>query len=172
MVTFDYCITGRPYLDVTEYLNGRQEHDDATYQFLLNEFGNHALMITGASLNDGEVNQCVDRNKGGKASFQVRLNFIEREQVVGLQFEEHFPTDYVKEGEPAGLQHKSNGRLFEPSTKALDGYSLLLAELQRAFGIEQIDWVVVYEASDCFGKSFMSMLIEKKTCLNFILLFI
>ena len=59
--------------DVTWYLNGHQMLDDATHKILANESGNHALMITGAGLSDSGVIQCVARNKGGEASFQVRL---------------------------------------------------------------------------------------------------
>ena len=89
--------------DVTWYLNGHQMLDDATHKILANESGNHALMITGAGLSDSGVIQCVARNKGGEARFQVRLSVIEREQVVAPKSIERFATIYVKEGEPVSL---------------------------------------------------------------------
>ena len=77
--------------------------DDATHKILANESGNRALMITGAGLSDSGVIQCVARNKGGEARFQVRLSVIEREQVVAPKSIERFATIYVKEGEPVSL---------------------------------------------------------------------
>ncbi len=109
MVRFDCRITGRPYPDVVWYLNGRQLLDDATHKILVNESGNHALMITGAGLADSGVIQCVGRNKGGEASFQVRLSVIEREQVVAPKFVERFTTIHVKEGEPVSLHARAIG---------------------------------------------------------------
>lgn len=109
MVRFDCRITGRPYPDVLWYLNGHQILDDATHKILVNESGNHALMITGAGLNDSGVIQCVARNKGGEASFQVRLSVIEREQVVAPKFVERFTTVHVKEGEPVSLHARAIG---------------------------------------------------------------
>ena len=109
MVRFDCRITGRPYPDVLWYLNGQQILDDATHKILVNESGNHALMITGAGLNDSGVIQCVARNKGGEASFQVRLSVIEREQVVAPKFVERFTTIHVKEGEPVSLHARAIG---------------------------------------------------------------
>ena len=109
MVRFDCRITGRPYPDVVWYLNGRQMLDDATHKILVNESGNHALMITGAGLSDSGVIQCVARNKGGEASFQVRLSVIEREQVVAPKFVERFTTIHVKEGEPVSLNARAIG---------------------------------------------------------------
>lgn len=46
MTRFDCRVTGRPYPEVTWYLNGKQICDDATHKVLVNESGNHALMIT------------------------------------------------------------------------------------------------------------------------------
>jgi hypothetical protein len=51
----------------------------------------------------------VARNKGGEASFQVRLSVIEREQVVAPKFVERFTTIHVKEGEPVSLHARAIG---------------------------------------------------------------
>lgn len=59
MVRFDCRVTGRPYPDVTWYLNGEQIHDDYTHKILVNESGNHALMITNAQLTDSGVIQVI-----------------------------------------------------------------------------------------------------------------
>lgn len=121
MVRFDCRVTGRPYPDVTWYLNGRQILDDAAHKILVNESGNHALMITGASVSDSGVIQCVARNKGGEASFQVRLSVIEREQVVAPKFVERFTTIHVKEGEPVSLCVRAVGTPIPKLTWQKDG---------------------------------------------------
>lgn len=107
MVLFYCSIAGRPHLDVIWYLNGRQVHDDVIHKILVNEYFNHALMITGASLND-----CLSRTKGGEASFQVHLNVTERKQVIASKFVEHFPTYHFKEEEPLGVQSRAVGTPF------------------------------------------------------------
>jgi len=121
MVRFDCRVTGRPYPDVSWYLNGRQIHDDATHKILVNESGNHALMITGASLSDSGVIRCVGRNKGGEAAFQVGLIVIEREQVVAPKFVERFTTMHVKEGEPVTLNARAVGTPIPKLTWQKDG---------------------------------------------------
>ena len=121
MVRFDCRVTGRPYPDVTWYLNGRQLHDDATHKILVNESGNHALMMSGVSLKDAGVIQCVGRNKGGEASFQVRLSVIEKEQVVAPKFVERFTTIHVNEGEPVTLNARAVGTPIPKLTWQKDG---------------------------------------------------
>ena len=59
MVRFDCRVSGRPYPDVTWYLNGHQILDDYTHKILVNESGNHALMITSAQLTDSGVIQVI-----------------------------------------------------------------------------------------------------------------
>lgn len=71
MTRFECRVTGRPYPDVTWYINGKQVVDDATHKILVNESGNHALMITSVSRNDSGVVTCVARNKSGEISTQV-----------------------------------------------------------------------------------------------------
>lgn len=71
MTRFDCRVTGRPYPDVTWYINGRPVSDDATHKILVNESGNHALMITNVSRNDHGVVTCIAKNKAGETSFQV-----------------------------------------------------------------------------------------------------
>jgi len=56
---------------VAWYINGRQVCDDATHKILVNESGNHALMITNVSRLDAGAVACVARNKAGETSFQV-----------------------------------------------------------------------------------------------------
>lgn len=56
---------------MTWYINGVQVVDDATHKVLVNEAGNHSLMINKASLKDAGVITCVARNKSGEATFQV-----------------------------------------------------------------------------------------------------
>lgn len=71
MTRFDCRVTGRPYPEVTWFINGRQVSDDSTHKVLVNESGNHALMITNVSRNDNGIVSCVARNKSGETSFQV-----------------------------------------------------------------------------------------------------
>lgn len=78
MTRFDCRVTGRPYPEVHWFINGRQVSDDATHKILVNESGNHALMITNVSRSDAGVISCIARNKSGETSFQVILfSFME-----------------------------------------------------------------------------------------------
>lgn len=88
MTRFDCRVTGRPYPDVTWFINGKQVVDDFNHKILVNESGNHALMITSAGRNDSGVVTCVAKNKTGETSFQCNLNVIEKEQVVAPKFVE------------------------------------------------------------------------------------
>lgn len=84
MTRFDCRVTGRPYPEVTWFINGRQVVDDHNHKILVNESGNHALMITSVSRMDSGVVTCVARNKSGEMSFQCNLNVIEKEQVSNI----------------------------------------------------------------------------------------
>lgn len=94
---------------VSWYINGRQVIDDATHKILVNESGNHALMITNVSRADAGAVTCVARNKAGETSFQCALNVIEKEQVVAPKFVERFTTVTVNEGEPVVLNARAVG---------------------------------------------------------------
>ncbi|KAL1117095.1 hypothetical protein AAG570_004423, partial [Ranatra chinensis] len=100
MTRFDCRVIGRPYPEVTWYINGRQVADDATHKILVNESGDHALMITNVSAQDSGVVTCIARNKAGETSFQCKLNVIEKELVVAPKFVQRFNAVSVKEGEP------------------------------------------------------------------------
>lgn len=76
MVRFDLRVSGRPFPDVSWYLNGNQVIDDATHKLLVNEGGVHALMITSTSRTDAGSYTCVARNKSGDATFNVNLHVI------------------------------------------------------------------------------------------------
>lgn len=76
------------------------------------------------------------------------------------------PESYVAK---VRAQHKHNGRLFEPSTKALSAFSPP-AELQRAFGIQHFAGRVVYEASDCLGILFKLIPIGRNLLTLFLLI--
>lgn len=65
-------IASRFAKQVTWYINGQLVVDDATHKVLVNEAGNHSLMISKASLSDAGVITCVAKNKSGEANFQVR----------------------------------------------------------------------------------------------------
>ena len=97
---FDCRVTGRPYPEVTWYINGYPVTNDATHKILVNESGSNSLMITNVSRSDNGVVTCVARNKAGETSFQCNLNVIEKEQVIAPKFVERFTTTTVKEGEP------------------------------------------------------------------------
>lgn len=71
MTRFDCRVTGRPYPEVTWYINGRQVVDDSSHKILVNESGNHALMITNVSRLDSGVVSCIAKNKAGESSFEV-----------------------------------------------------------------------------------------------------
>lgn len=125
MTRFDCRVTGRPYPEVTWFINGRPVIDDHNHKILVNESGNHALMITNVSRNDSGVVTCVARNKTGETSFQCNLNVIEKEQVVAPKFVERFTTMNVKEGEPVILNARAVGTPAPRITWQKDGVAIV-----------------------------------------------
>ncbi|XP_023947919.2 titin [Bicyclus anynana] len=125
MTRFDCRVTGRPYPEVTWFINDRQIRDDYNHKILVNESGNHALMITNVDLSDSGVVTCVARNKSGEASFQCRLNVIEKEQVVAPKFVERFSTLNVREGEPVQLNARAVGTPTPRITWQKDGVPIV-----------------------------------------------
>lgn len=125
MTRFDCRVTGRPYPEVTWYINERQVHDDATHKILVNESGNHALMITNVHRFDGGVVTCVAKNKCGETSFQCQLDVIEKEQVIAPKFVERFSTVNVKEGEPVVLNARAVGTPVPRISWQKDGVPLM-----------------------------------------------
>lgn len=109
MTRFDCRVTGRPYPEVTWYINGQQVTNDLTHKILVNESGNNSLMITNVSRSDAGIVTCIARNKAGETSSQCTLNVIEKEQVVAPKFVERFVTTSVKEGEPVTFMARAVG---------------------------------------------------------------
>ncbi|XP_033210459.1 titin [Belonocnema kinseyi] len=109
MTRFDCRVTGRPYPEVTWYINGYPVANDTTHKILVNESGNNSLMITNVSRSDSGIVTCVAKNKAGETSFQCNLNVIEKEQVVAPKFVERFTTTNVKEGEPVVFTARAVG---------------------------------------------------------------
>ncbi|XP_035789232.1 titin-like isoform X6 [Anopheles albimanus] len=125
MVRFDCRVTGRPYPEVAWYINGNLVTDDATHKILVNEAGNHSLMITSTSRYDHGVVTCVARNKTGEVAAQAKLVVCEREQVVAPKFVERFTTVNVKEGEPVQLFARAIGTPLPRITWQKDGIPLV-----------------------------------------------
>lgn len=90
MTRFDVRVTGKPYPEVSWYINGYQIKDDATHKILVNESGDHALMITNVSQADAGKITCVARSKSGETSFQVN-NFI----LINLNLVVYVGTHYL-----------------------------------------------------------------------------
>lgn len=109
MTRFDCRVTGRPYPEVTWYINGYPVVNDATHKILVNESGDNSLMITNVTRVDAGTVTCVAKNKAGETSFQCNLNVIEKEQVVAPKFVERFTTTNVKEGEPVVFAARAVG---------------------------------------------------------------
>lgn len=121
MTRFDARVTGRPYPDVTWYINQVPINDDATHKILVNESGNHSLMITNVSRFDGGIVTCVARNKSGEVAAQAGLVVLEKEQVVAPKFVERFTTVNVREGEPVRLSARAVGTPVPRITWQKDG---------------------------------------------------
>ncbi|XP_046465810.1 titin isoform X2 [Neodiprion pinetum] len=121
MTRFDCRVTGRPYPEVSWYINGFQVANDATHKILVNESGNNSLMITNVSRADTGIVTCVARNKAGETSFQCNLNVIEKEQVIAPKFVERFTTMNVKEGEPVVFSARAVGTPIPRITWQKDG---------------------------------------------------
>lgn len=109
MTRFDCRLTGRPYPEVYWLINGKQVLDDATHKILVNESGNHSLMITNVSRYDSGIVSCVARNRAGEIATQAKLVVLEKEQVVAPKFVERFTTINVYEGEPVQLNARAVG---------------------------------------------------------------
>lgn len=124
MARFDCRLTGRPYPEVTWFINQVQVNDDATHKILVNESGNHSLMITNVSRYDGGVVTCIARNKSGEVSTQASLIVLEREQVVAPKFVERFTTVNMREGEPVRLCARAVGTPVPRITWQKDGAQL------------------------------------------------
>ncbi|XP_042888253.1 titin-like isoform X7 [Penaeus japonicus] len=124
LVRFDARCSGRPYPEVTWYINGQLVADDATHKVLVNEAGNHSLMISKASLSDAGVITCVAKNKSGEANFQCQLNVLEMQQMVAPKFVERFQQGAVAEGETVVLQCRAVGTPMPFLTWQKDGVSV------------------------------------------------
>lgn len=109
MTRFDARVTGRPYPEVFWFINDKQVFDDATHKILVNEQGNHSLMITNVSRYDGGIVSCIARNKAGEMAAQAKLVVLEKELVVAPKFVERFTTINVREGEPVLLNARAVG---------------------------------------------------------------
>ncbi|XP_055645258.1 titin-like, partial [Toxorhynchites rutilus septentrionalis] len=125
MARFDCRVTGRPYPEVAWYINGKLVTDDATHKILVNEAGNHSLMITSTNRYDHGIVTCVARNKTGEIAAQAKLVVCEREQVVAPKFIERFTTVNVKEGEPVRLFARAIGTPIPRISWQKDGVTLM-----------------------------------------------
>lgn len=125
MTRFDCRITGRPYPEVYWLINDRLVQDDSTHKILVNESGNHSLMITNVNRTDGGIVTCIARNKAGEIATQARLGVVEREQVVAPKFIERFTTVNVREGEPVLLSARAIGTPVPRVTWQKDGSALI-----------------------------------------------
>lgn len=125
MTRFDCRITGRPYPEVHWFINNRQVQDDANHKILVNESGNHSLMITNVNRTDSGIVTCVARNKAGEVAHQAQLIVVEKEQVVAPKFVERFTTVNVREGEPVLLNARAIGTPVPRITWQKDGSVLM-----------------------------------------------
>lgn len=121
LARFDCRVTGRPYPEVSWFINDKLMFDDATHKILVNESGNHSLMLTNVSRFDGGIVSCVARNKAGEVAIQARLVVLEKEQVVAPKFVERFTTVNVREGEPVILNARAVGTPIPRITWQKDG---------------------------------------------------
>ena len=125
LARFDCRVTGRPYPEVFWFINQKQIFDDATHKILVNEAGNHSLMITNVSRYDGGVVSCVARNKAGEISTEAKLIVLEKEFVVAPKFVERFSTVNVREGEPVQLTARAVGTPTPRITWQKDGIAII-----------------------------------------------
>lgn len=125
LARFDCRVTGRPYPEVGWFINGNPVQDDATHKILVNESGNHSLMITNVSRYDAGTVTCVARNKAGEVALEARLIVLEKEHVVAPVFVERFATVNVREGEPVILNARAIGTPIPRITWQKDGAPLM-----------------------------------------------
>lgn len=125
MTRFDARVNGRPYPEVFWFINDKQVFDDATHKILVNEQGNHSLMITNVSRFDGGIVSCIARNKAGEIAAQAKLVVLEKELVVAPKFVERFTTVNVREGEPVLLNARAVGTPIPRISWQKDGIAVV-----------------------------------------------
>ncbi|XP_050422457.1 titin isoform X5 [Adelges cooleyi] len=121
MTRFEVRVTGKPYPEVSWYINGQNIKDDATHKILVNESGDHCLMITNVSKADAGQVVCVARSRSGETSFQCKLGVVEKELVVAPKFVQRFTPANVNEEEPVTLSVRAVGTPVPRITWQKDG---------------------------------------------------
>ncbi|XP_055350635.1 titin-like [Paramacrobiotus metropolitanus] len=88
LVRFDCRVSGRPYPEVLWYRNGQPIYDDFTHKIIVNESGEHSLMITHASLDDtGQYHLIVEEaDKLIAPTFVQRFYNMTAQEETTVQF--------------------------------------------------------------------------------------
>ena len=98
LVRFDCRVSGRPYPDIEWYHNGRIVSDDFTHKIIVNESGEHSLMITHTDMADTGQYTCVARNYSAETSIDFSLIVEEADKLLAPTFVQRFHNTTVPEG--------------------------------------------------------------------------
>jgi titin len=98
LVRFDSRVSGRPYPDVSWYHNGQSIFDDFTHKIIVNESGEHSLLITHTDMSDTGQYSCVARNYSAETSIEFSLIVEEADKLMAPTFVQRFRNTTVPEG--------------------------------------------------------------------------
>ncbi|XP_041477901.1 uncharacterized protein LOC121425834 isoform X6 [Lytechinus variegatus] len=109
LARFNCRVTGRPPPDLVWYRNEMPVYPDANHRVIVNEGGEHALMISHARPQDGGMYTCIASNRAGEAKFQVKLHVDPKRQLVAPSFIDRIENATVRENEAVTLTCKVTG---------------------------------------------------------------
>ncbi|OQV25891.1 Titin [Hypsibius exemplaris] len=98
LVRFDCRVSGRPYPEISWFHNGRSICDDFTHKIIVNESGEHSLMITHADMTDTGQYTCVAKNYSAETSIEFSLIVEETDKLMAPTFVQRFRNTCVLEG--------------------------------------------------------------------------
>nr|XP_054753173.1 muscle M-line assembly protein unc-89-like [Lytechinus pictus] len=109
LARFNCRVRGRPPPDLVWYRNEMPVYPDANHRVIVNEGGEHALMISHARPQDSGMYTCIASNRAGEAKFHVKLNVDPKRQLVAPSFIDRIENATVRENEAVTLTCKVTG---------------------------------------------------------------
>jgi len=96
-------VIGKPYPELTWFINGVQVLNDGNHKTLVNESGNHSLLIYNIKKAEEGLVTCVARNVQGEDRCQMNLEVIEAEVLVSPKFMQRFKSTTIRTGDKLEL---------------------------------------------------------------------
>lgn len=96
-------VIGKPYPEVCWFINGNQVVNDINHKTLVNESGNHSLLIYNIKKADEGRVTCIARNVQGEDQCQCNMGVIEAEVLVSPKFMQRFKSTNIRVGDKLEL---------------------------------------------------------------------